>query len=141
MQVEEKTVEMGRSRDRADARLKVTGGAQYSADFAAPRMAYAVFVGSTIAKGRVGEIDTTAAEAAGGVIQVLTCQNAMRVNRPADFFDPTKKQPPKPNEVTTNTATRVLRFNPKRSIAGARSLPPSSPSRSSRRRRRPIWWR
>lgn len=107
MQAEER-METGRSRDRADARLKITGKAKYSADFAAPRMAYAVFVGSTIAKGRVLDIDVTAAEASGGVVQVLTRNNAIRVNQPADFFDPTQKQPPKPSEVTTNTASRVL---------------------------------
>ena len=32
----------------------------------------------------------------------------MRVNKPADIFDPTKKQPAKPNEVSTNTASSVL---------------------------------
>ncbi len=99
---------IGRSQDRADARLKVTGAAKYSADFSAPRMAYAVFVGSTIAKGRVVDVDLAAAQAAGGVIGVLTSRDAMRVNKPVDFFDPTKKQPAKPNEVTTNTASRVL---------------------------------
>ncbi len=108
MQVEAKTLEMGKPHDRADARLKVTGSAKYSADFSPPRTAYAVFVGSSIAKGRVVDIDVVAAELAGGVIQVLTHKNAMRVHKPADIFDPTKKQPPKPNEVSTNTASSVL---------------------------------
>ena len=108
MQADGRTPETGKSRDRADARLKVTGTANYSADFTAPGMAYAVFVGSSIAKGRVVDIDTTSAETAGGVVQVLTSKNAMRVNKPADIFDPTKKQPAKPNEVSTNTASSVL---------------------------------
>ena len=108
MQIETQTKEIGRSHDRADGRLKVTGSAKYSADFAFARMAYAVFVGSSIAKGRLVDIDVTAAEAASGVISVLTSRNAMRVNKPADIFDPTKKQPSNPNEVSTNTASSVL---------------------------------
>ncbi len=108
MRLEAKQAESGRSHDRADARLKVTGSAKYSADFSAAQMAYAVFVGSSIAKGRITAVDTTSAESAGGVIKVLTSHNAMRVNKPADIFDPTKKQPAKPNEVSTNTASSVL---------------------------------
>ena len=103
-----KPTETGRPHDRADADLKVTGGAKYPADLPVPEMAYAVFVASTIAKGRIVDTDTTSAELADGVIKVLTTKNAMHVNKPADVFDPTKKQPAKPNEVSTNTASSVL---------------------------------
>ena len=71
-------------------------------------MAYAVFVGSAIAKGRILDVDVSAAEAADGVVHVFTSKNAMRVNKPVDIFNPTEKQPPKPNEVSTNTASSVL---------------------------------
>ena len=101
-------METGRPYDRADARLKVTGSATYSADFSSPDMAYAVFVGSSIAKGHIVDVHVAAAEKADGVVVVLTNKNAMRVNKPADIFDPTKKQPEKPNEVSTNTASSVL---------------------------------
>ncbi|TPG16742.1 xanthine dehydrogenase family protein molybdopterin-binding subunit [Sphingomonas koreensis] len=94
--------------ERADARLKVTGAARFTADFTVPGMAYVVLATSTIAKGRVASIDVAAAEAANGVLKVLTHLNAMRVNKPKDVFDPTVPQPPKPNEVSTNTASSVL---------------------------------
>ena len=71
---------------RADATLKVTGSAKFSADFSAPDMAYAVLVTSKIAKGRVAHLDAAAAEASDGVIRVFTHQNAMRLNRPKDVM-------------------------------------------------------
>ena len=70
---------VGTSVNRVDGRLKVTGGAKYAAEFAVPNVAYAVMVTSTIAKGRVREMDTTAAERAPGVLGVLTPQNAPRL--------------------------------------------------------------
>ncbi len=94
--------------ERADAALKVTGSAKYTADFSAPGMAYAVLVTSTIARGRIAHLDIAAAEVADGVIKVLTHDNAMRLNRPKDIFNNTVKQPANPATETTNTASRVL---------------------------------
>ncbi len=94
--------------ERADADLKVTGSAKYTADFSLPGMAYAVLVTSKIAKGRIAHMDVAAAEATDGVIKVLTHHNATRLNCPHDFFDNTVKQPADPAVVTTNTASRVL---------------------------------
>ena len=94
--------------ERADAALKVTGAAKYTADFWVRGMAYAVLVTSKIAKGRSAHLDTAAAKASDGVIAVLTHHNAMRLNRPKDVFDNTAKQPANPAEETTNTASRVL---------------------------------
>jgi xanthine dehydrogenase YagR molybdenum-binding subunit len=65
--------------NRADGRLKVTGGAKYAAEFAVPNVAYAVMITSAIAKGRVQRMDTSAAERAVGVLAVLTPQNAPRL--------------------------------------------------------------
>ena len=94
--------------ERADAALKVTGAAKYTADFSAPDMAYAVLVTSTIARGRIAHLDAAAAEASEGVITVLTHGDAMPLHRTRDTFDNTVKQPADPAKVTTNTASRVL---------------------------------
>ncbi|MEZ0540999.1 xanthine dehydrogenase family protein molybdopterin-binding subunit [Fibrella arboris] len=61
--------------DRVDGRLKVTGGANYFADFELPNMAYCVLVGSEIAKGTLTSLDTKRAKAAPGVLGVFTHQN------------------------------------------------------------------
>ena len=99
---------IGWSHERADAHIKVTGLAKYTADFLAPGMAYAVLVTSKIAKGRVVHLDVSAAKESGGVIEIFTHKNAMRLKSPKDTFDNTVKQPSNPAEVTTNTASRVL---------------------------------
>ena len=63
---------------RLDGRVKVTGAAKYSAEFARPRMAYGVLIPSAIASGRVTNIDVSAAKSAPGVIGILTRENAPR---------------------------------------------------------------
>ncbi|MGI4804308.1 MAG: xanthine dehydrogenase family protein molybdopterin-binding subunit [Janthinobacterium lividum] len=65
--------------DRVDGRLKVTGAAKYSAEYQLPDMAYAVLVGSTIAKGSIKSIDSKAAERAPGVLAVISYINAIKV--------------------------------------------------------------
>src|SRR5262244_2118346 len=60
---------------RADGRAKVTGSAKYAAEFNTPGIAYASVVSSTIAKGRILRIDTSAALRLKGVIDVLTHQH------------------------------------------------------------------
>ena len=65
--------------DRVDGRLKVTGGARYSAEMPVTNPSYAVMVCSTVAVGRVKSLDTAAAERAPGVLKVLTHRNAPRV--------------------------------------------------------------
>ncbi|HZI40502.1 MAG TPA: xanthine dehydrogenase family protein molybdopterin-binding subunit [Gemmatimonadaceae bacterium] len=70
---------VGAPLDRVDGRLKVTGGARYAAEFAVPNLAHGVIITSTIAKGRVRSMDTSAAERAPGVIKVLTPMNAPRL--------------------------------------------------------------
>ena len=63
---------IGQPISRTDGRLKVTGGARYTADIAAVGAAHAAIVHSTIAYGRTVSIDTAAAEKAPGVLAVLT---------------------------------------------------------------------
>jgi xanthine dehydrogenase YagR molybdenum-binding subunit len=68
---------IGKPIDRIDGRLKVTGRAPYAHEVReAGHAAYGVIVGATIAKGKVSAIDTSAAEAAPGVLLVLTHKNA-----------------------------------------------------------------
>jgi xanthine dehydrogenase YagR molybdenum-binding subunit len=80
---------VGRGLDRVDGRLKVTGAAPFSAEHKLPRVAHAVLVLSTIPKGKVAAIDTTAASAMRGVQLVLTHQNAPKLP---------KQKPPGPEE-------------------------------------------
>src|SRR5437764_13050513 len=67
---------IGKPLDRVDGRLKVTGKARYAAEYHLPDLAYGVLVGSTVARGRVTALDTAAAEAAPGVLAVLTHRTA-----------------------------------------------------------------
>ncbi len=69
----------GRPIDRLDGRLKVTGRAPYAAEVAVANVAHAVIVGSRIAKGTIAAIDTRAALAAPGVLDVLTHENALKL--------------------------------------------------------------
>ena len=77
-------VEVGKPLSRVDGRLKVTGGARYSAEFTLPNMAYGVLLTSTAPKGRMTSIDTEAAEKAPGVHLVMTCLNVPKVPGPGD---------------------------------------------------------
>jgi xanthine dehydrogenase YagR molybdenum-binding subunit len=71
---------IGQPVSRVDGRLKVTGGARYAAEFDAGRqLAYGVVVQSAVARGRVAIIDPTAAQAAPGVLAVLTHSNAPKL--------------------------------------------------------------
>ena len=71
---------IGQPVTRQDAKLKVTGTAKYSAEFALPGMVYAVLVGAPIARGHITSIDTAAARAAPGVLEIMTFQNRPKMN-------------------------------------------------------------
>jgi xanthine dehydrogenase YagR molybdenum-binding subunit len=73
------TPSIGQPLARVDGKLKVTGAAKYSAEFARPRLAYAALIQSTIANGRVTGFDFAAAKAAPGVVDILTRENAPRL--------------------------------------------------------------
>ncbi|WP_020656143.1 xanthine dehydrogenase family protein molybdopterin-binding subunit [Massilia niastensis] len=68
-------VRSGMAVSRVDGRAKVTGAAQYAAEFDAPGLCYGVAVNSTIARGRIVRIDLVDALTAHGVIAILTHQN------------------------------------------------------------------
>ena len=63
---------IGAPLDRTDGRLKVTGGARYSAEINLPGLMHGVLITSTIANGSVASMDTSAAEKAPGVRAVFT---------------------------------------------------------------------
>lgn len=65
--------------ERVDGRDKVTGKAKYAAEHSLPNLCYGVIVGSTIAKGSIDEIDTSAAEKAPGVLGIFSHQNTIKV--------------------------------------------------------------
>jgi xanthine dehydrogenase YagR molybdenum-binding subunit len=65
----------GKSIPRIDGPLKVKGQAKYAAEYEVPDLLHAVIVSASIAKGRVTEIDTTAAKSFSGVVAVLTHKN------------------------------------------------------------------
>ena len=79
---------VGRPIPRVDGPLKVSGTATYTSDHNFPGMLYAVPVPSTIAKGTIATLDTSAAEKMPGVRAVFHRQNIgrfFRVPPNADF--------------------------------------------------------
>jgi xanthine dehydrogenase YagR molybdenum-binding subunit len=62
--------------DRVDGPLKVTGAAPYPSDVTFPGLAHAALAQSTVAAGPISGIDAGAAEAAPGVLAVITHRNA-----------------------------------------------------------------
>ncbi len=88
---------VGKPLDRVDGRLKVTGGARYSADMPVPDVAYGVLIMSIAAPGRITSMDTRAAEALPGVIRVITPANALRL-----------QPPPSPGSAAARPQDRVL---------------------------------
>ncbi len=69
---------IGRPTSRVDGRAKVTGAAKYAAEYNVPNLAYGYVVSSAIARGRIKNIDVSAALGLEGVLQVFTHENAPR---------------------------------------------------------------
>src|ERR1700730_17991217 len=91
---------IGASVDRVDGPLKVTGAALYPSDFTYPDLTHAVLVQSTIAAGTIRVIDTTKAEAAPGVLAVITHENAPAlVEGPMTRLGPSPPFPLKDNPI------------------------------------------
>jgi xanthine dehydrogenase YagR molybdenum-binding subunit len=68
----------GSAQRRVDGRLKVTGGATYSAEFITPDLAHGYVVCSTVARGRITAMHIEEAERFPGVIAVITHENRRR---------------------------------------------------------------
>ena len=72
--------------EAVDGPAKISGAAKYAVEQQLEGLAYAVLVESTIASGKVRAIDTKAAEAAPGVLQVLTPDTIISLKTAADWF-------------------------------------------------------
>ncbi|MCB1023046.1 MAG: xanthine dehydrogenase family protein molybdopterin-binding subunit [Acidobacteria bacterium] len=70
---------IGKETSRVDGFDKVTGRAKYSAEFQVKNLAYGYLVQSTIAKGTITSIDTSAADKATGVLKIYTHLNSLKV--------------------------------------------------------------
>jgi len=66
---------MGEPVPRIEARLKVTGEALYPSDYAVRNPAFAFLVTSSIARGRIAQMDLADALAVPGVLDILTHEN------------------------------------------------------------------
>lgn len=66
---------IGQPLNRLEGRQKVTGSAKYAADYHVPQLLYGYVVNSTITKGKIVRVDTSAAKALPGVVEVLTHEN------------------------------------------------------------------
>jgi xanthine dehydrogenase YagR molybdenum-binding subunit len=75
---------LGAPLDRIDGAAKVLGQARYAYEHHPERVAYAYIVQSTIAKGRIKQLDTAVAVALPGVICIVTDSNAPRLTAEAD---------------------------------------------------------
>ena len=76
---------IGQAIDRLDGPVKVRGAAAFAAEHPATGMLYAALVPSTIAKGTILSIDTSAAAKASGVSLILTHDNAPKLGKPPEF--------------------------------------------------------
>jgi xanthine dehydrogenase YagR molybdenum-binding subunit len=77
---------IGASVSRLDGPLKVRGEARFAAEYVMEGMVYAALRYSTVARGRIATLDTSAAEAAAGVVLVMTYRNAPRMPPPPLFL-------------------------------------------------------
>ncbi len=66
---------IGQPATRQDAKLKVTGAAKYSAEFALPNMAYAVLVTAPVGRGTIRNLDVAQARGTTGVLAVISYQD------------------------------------------------------------------
>ena len=77
---------LGARISRLDGPAKIRGAATYALEHRLANLAYAVAVQSTVAAGRIRSIDTKAAEAAPGVLLVLTAANALPLTAATDWL-------------------------------------------------------
>ena len=82
------TQSVGKSLNRVDGRLKVTGAARYSAEHQVENLAYGILVKSTIVKGKIKEIETIAAKAVPGVLEIITHENTPKFGALPEYIQP-----------------------------------------------------
>src|SRR5262245_13392349 len=71
---------------RLDGPAKVQGQARFAAEFPMAGLVYAALAYSTVPRGRLATLDTSVAEAAPGVVLVMTHRNAPRLQPPPVFL-------------------------------------------------------
>jgi xanthine dehydrogenase YagR molybdenum-binding subunit len=77
---------IGAQVSRLDGPLKVRGEARFAAEYVMDGMVYAALRYSTVARGHITTLDPSAAEAAAGVVLVMTYRNAPRMQPPPLFL-------------------------------------------------------
>jgi xanthine dehydrogenase YagR molybdenum-binding subunit len=77
---------VGTPRRRLDGPSKVRGEARFAAEHVVEGMVYAALRFSTVARGRITSLETGAAEAAPGVVLVMTHRNAPRLRAARPIF-------------------------------------------------------
>lgn len=78
----DRRVTLGTQQSRIDGPDKVRGAARFAAEVPMEGLLYAALVHATIARGRIAELDVSAAEAAPGVALVMTYRNAPKLAVP-----------------------------------------------------------
>jgi xanthine dehydrogenase YagR molybdenum-binding subunit len=78
----DRRVTLGTQQPRIDGPDKVRCAARFAAEIPMEHLLYAAFLHSTIARGMIAELDTSAAEAAPGVALVMTYRNAPKMAVP-----------------------------------------------------------
>ncbi len=71
----------GQPIDRKDGRQKVTGAAQYAAEFPVPSVVHAVLVQSTVAAGQIAGFELATAQGMPGVLAIITPDNALPMKK------------------------------------------------------------
>lgn len=83
------TAAIGAARPRMEGPAKVTGSARYAADHTTADLAFGVVATAPVSRGRIGDIDVSAALAMPGVLGVIDHRNAPRLDpRAGGFFGP-----------------------------------------------------
>ncbi len=86
MNTDRVTGAVGTPRPRIEGRLKVTGAARYAADEPMPNLAHGWLVTASVSRGRIRDIDVSAALGMPGVLGVLDHRNAPRLNPQAGNY-------------------------------------------------------
>ena len=81
---------IGTAVSRLDGPMKVQGAAKFAAEIPLDRMVFAALVYSTIPKGRIVTLDASQAEAAPGVVLVMSHLNAPKMAPPPLFMSAAK---------------------------------------------------
>lgn len=83
--IQRQTSYIGQPVSRVDGPLKVTGEATFSAEYQLAGMCFAAVAYSTIAKGKITRLHTASAQAAAGVLAVITHENSPKLALPPLF--------------------------------------------------------